>query len=225
MASERVTPAPPLRPFRRIPFTLAMLAAIVIVALLTDTQVAPLRRHLLDTLGFAPRDMIGPRWATLFTSALVTYGGWTLAGVLFMVAACVGSAESRAGTRAAALTFWGVHVLMLVTLAFLLRPPGLEPPSFATPLLPLPRDVGPSAGYFACLGLRIAHVRSRTTRRLAGLAVLAALGIALFLPSAASVDWRTERIADLIHVASFGIGWSLHALLRMRRERRAVTSG
>jgi hypothetical protein len=220
-----VTIAWPLRAIRRTPFTLAMVAAVAVVALLTDTQVGPLRQHLLDTLGFAPRDMTASRWAAIFTSALVTYGGWTLAGVLFMVVACVGSAERAAGTRTAALTFWGVHVLVLVLLAFLLRPPGLEPFAFAIPLLPLPRDVGPSAGYFACLGLRVAYVRSRKARAAAGFVVFAALGVALFVPSAAGVDWRTELLADVAHVASFGIGWGIHALRGIPRHQGTPTSG
>jgi membrane associated rhomboid family serine protease len=124
-----------------------------------------------------------------------------------MVALFVGAAEQMVGTRFAAATFWGSHLAVLVLIALILRPPGLTPPSFAEGLLPLPRDVGPSVGCFACLGLAVVCLRSSVTRSLATAGIVVTLIAALFLPPLAEVVWEVDLLADAGHIAGFVAGW------------------
>jgi hypothetical protein len=145
--------------FSRLPFTLTMLVALVIGALITNTYFDQITRHWLKRTGFAPNDLWYWRLERIFTSALVTVGGKVFWEAILMVAVFVGLAEWMTGWKRAAATFWGVHLLALVLLSLIvalflhqLRAFGLEAAEAA-------RDVGPSAGYFACLGLVSARLK------------------------------------------------------------------
>lgn len=194
---------------RRYAFTLAMLFALALAAGLTGSHVAPLAGEWRDALGFAPRDLGDLRLEKVLTSAFVTHGGWTFWRAMVMVALFVGAAERTARTRFAACTFWGVHVVVVVVTALIVQPPGFAPPSFAEPLLPLPRDVGPSIGAFACLGLALSMLRSTVVRRFVVLGALVAMVAALFLPPLAAVSPDVDLLADAGHLAGFLAGWLL----------------
>lgn len=201
---------------RRYSFTLAMLILLALTAKVTGSDFAPLAARWRDDLGFAPRDLRYVGWVKLVTSALVTHGGWTFWRAMAMVALFVGAAEHTARSRVTAATFWGVHLAVLALIAVVLRPPGLAPPPFAEGLLPLPRDVGPSVGCLACLGLAVAGLRSAVRRRLVALTVFAALIAALFLPPMAEVSRAVDLLADVSHLAGFLAGCLLGHSLRPR---------
>lgn len=196
----------PQRLPRRYPFTLAMLAALVAAALVTDSWVAEPARSWIERTGFAPRDLWAVRWERLVTSALVTYGGWTFWRAFLMVGLAVGAAERLAGSRRTALTFWGAHLLTLALLSLgffaYLAARGEEPGGSVR----LTRDVGPSAGYFACLGLALARLPAPWRRRL-GVAAVAVLLAAFVVPSPAGVEPAVDLVADLAHLLAFAVGW------------------
>ncbi len=148
-----------LASLRRFPFTLVTLFVLGISALITNTYFEQITHHWLNRTGFAPNDLWYWRLERIFTSAVVTSGGVVFWEALFFVAFAVGLAEWMTGWKLTAATFWGVHLLALILLSLImslaehqLRNIGLEASQLA-------RDVGPSAGYFACLGLVSARVK------------------------------------------------------------------
>ena len=183
-----------------------MLAGLVVGALVTNTTFQEISRHWLNRIGFAPNDLWYWRLRRIFTSALVTVGGKVFWEATLMVAVVVGLAEWMTGWKRTAATFWGVHLLSLVLLTLIvslaehqLRSMGLEADLLA-------RDVGPSAGYFACLGLVSAHLK-RPWNLVSGAALFAMFIIALFLPAAAGESAQLKFSADLAHMLAFPLGW------------------
>jgi signal transduction histidine kinase len=197
---------PLLNLFRRIPFTLLTSGGLVIAALVTNTHMEQISQRWLDRFGFAPSDLWFWRLERLFTSALVTSGGRVFWQALFFVAFAVGAAEWLAGPKRAAATFWGVHLLTLVLLSLIialmidqLHNLGLEASEVA-------RDVGPSAGYFACLGLVSARLK-RPWNWVSGGILLVVFLVALLLPAGAGENAQVKFSADLAHLMAFPLGW------------------
>jgi hypothetical protein len=190
----------------RLPFTLTTLACLVIVASVTNTSFQEVSKHWLNRAGFAPNDLWYWRIERMFTSALVTSGGKVFWEALFFVAFAVGLAEWMTGWKRTAATFWGVHLLALILLSLIismaihqLRSIGLEATEAA-------RDVGPSAGYFACLGLVSARLK-RPWHWVSGGILFAMFVVALFLPAAAGESAQLKFSADLAHMLAFPLGW------------------
>jgi hypothetical protein len=117
----------------------------------------------------------------------------------------VGVAEWLAGTRQAALTFWGVHLATLLVQSLPIVVPLHALGSSLGAALYLARDAGPSAGSFGCLGLACARLPRPWCWADGGL-VLAGLGT-VFL-----VAWFTGQdtvvvSADMAHLLAFPLGW------------------
>jgi hypothetical protein len=191
---------------RRLPFTLMMLAVLVLVALLTETHNAALSEVWLACLGFAPNDLWLLRFERLVTSAVVTYGGKVFWEALCMTLLSVGLAEWLAGTRRAVLTFWGVHLLVLLIESLLLALPLRLWAGVTGEAVSLVRDVGPSAGYFACLGLACACFPGRW-RWISLALILGGLIFAFFLPPGAGEAELVKVFADIAHLLAFPLGW------------------
>jgi hypothetical protein len=195
-----------LKIIRRLPFTLIMLAVLVLVALLTETHSARLSEEWLRLLGFAPNDLWLLRFERLFTSAVVTYGGKVFWEAMFMILVSVGLAEWLAGTRRAALTFWGVHLVVLLIESLLLAIPLRLWGGATGEAISLARDVGPSVGFFACLGLACACLLGRW-RWISLAVILVGLGFAFFLPPGPGEDEVVKIFADIAHLLAFPLGW------------------
>ncbi len=180
---------------RRIPFTLTMLAGLFAAALVTNTVFQTITHHWLNRLGFAPNDLWYGRLERIVTSAWVTSGGMVFWQAVFFIAFAVGLAEWQTGWKRAAVTFWGVHVLTLILLSFLLSLAGNSLRSFGLKASELARDVGSSAGYFACLGL--ASARSCVPERADGGILLLGFAVALFLPPGSGESAAVKFSADL----------------------------
>jgi len=201
---------------RRFPFTLAMLALLGLVGVLTNTHVTDISAQWLERLGFAPIDLLALDIGRLFTSAVVTAGGTVFWEALGMVALAVGLAEWTAGTFRAAWMFWGVHLFTLV----------LESLIFALPmhflgitlgsLVVLARDVGPSAGYFGALGLVSARLKYPWDLVTGGL-IFVGLQFAL-VHTSGSNRLGMEVSADLAHLIAFPLGWYTARLGNMKVE-------
>jgi hypothetical protein len=190
----------------RIPFTLAMLAGFVVIAVLTETHNASLSDAWLMRLGFAPNDLWFLRIERLFTSAMVTFGGRVFWESLVMILLAVGAAEWLTSTLRAALTFWSVHLVVLLASSLLIVLPLHLWGGAVGNALSLERDVGPSAGYFACLGLVSAFLPGRW-RWISFALILVGLFIALFLPPKAGESEPVKLLADLAHLLAFPLGW------------------
>jgi hypothetical protein len=203
---------------KRIPFTLIMVSLLLLVAWGTQSYFQELARSWVSRLGFAPRDFWFFRWERLILSALVTSGGYIFWFALGMVAITSGVAEWRQGSWRAALTFWGVHLvtLLLESLLFLLP---LHRLGFTQArALFFSRDVGPSAGYMASLGL-VTTFLPKPWRRVAFGAILIFLIVALFLPPRPGETQAVKLSADMAHLIAYPLGWMSAYLLGRKRTQ------
>jgi len=116
--------------------------------------------------------------------------------------------------RRAALTFWGFHLAtLLMESLFIVLPLHQTGAALGAALL-VAHDVGPSAGYFGCLGLACARFPNRHGAGLAGLLILAGSGLALFQLSGVGQDATVKLSADLAHLIAFPLGWLASGLKR-----------
>lgn len=191
---------------RRFPFTLLMLAVLGATAVFTNTHLSTLTKGWLARLGYAPRDLWLFNWQRLITSTLVTFGQSVFWQAMGMIALAVGAAEWLTGTKRTAVTFWGVHLATLLSESLLIALPLHLSGSATGTALILARDVGPSAGYFGCLGLASRRL-PRPWSWLSGTAVLVALIIALFQAPRVGQGTAVKLAADLAHLIAFPLGW------------------
>ena len=191
---------------RRIPFTLIMLTGLFLGALVTNTYFQSITHRWLNRTGFSARDLWYLRLERLFTSALVTDGGRVFWEAVLLVAIFVGLVEWTNGWKRAAATFWGVHLLSLLLLSLIISLSLHQLHALGIEASEVARDVGPSAGYFACLGLVSARLK-RPWNWASGGILFAFFVVALFLPASAGVNPRQAVSANLAHLLAFPLGW------------------
>jgi hypothetical protein len=183
-----------------------MLAGLVIGALVTNTYFQSITHHWFNRTGFAPNDLWYWRLGRLFTSALVTAGGKVFWEALLLVASLVGLAEWMTRWKRTAATFWGVHLTALVLLSLIVSLSLYQLSSIGSEAADVTRDVGPSAGYFACLGLISASQRY-LWRWVSGGVLFAFFVIAMFMPATQGESVQIKFSADLAHMLAFPLGW------------------
>ncbi len=191
---------------RRIPFSLVMLVLLLLVAWGTHSYFQELAREWVARLGFAPRDFWFFRWEQLILSALMTSGGAIFWFALGMVAVTSGVAEWKTGSWRAALTFWGIHLMTLVLESLLFLLPLHQLGFSQARAVFYSRDVGPSAGYMASLGL-VTTFLPRPWRWIVFGAVLIFLIVALSLPPRPSETQAVKFAADMAHLIAYPLGW------------------
>lgn len=191
---------------RRLPFTLFMLSGLALAALVTNTYFEQITHHWLNRTGFSPNDLWYGRLERLFTSAFVTSGGIVFWEALFFVAFAVGLAEWITGSKQTLITFWSIHLLALILLSLIISLAIHQLRNFGLETSELARDVGPSAGYFACLGLVSARLK-RPWGWISGGILLTIFIVVLFLPPAAGETAEIKFSAGLAHLLAFPLGW------------------
>jgi hypothetical protein len=192
-------------PIRRFPFTIAIVLVVAYVGLTTDSHFEPLRPNLLERFGFAPRHLPRGELLRLATSVFLTPGGPAFYLALGMLAACVGLAERRVGTWKAILAFWGIHLATLLVQSLLLAIPIHHLDLWWVKLLTVEHDVGPSAGYYGCLG--VACHKQSPKHRTWLLSVIGGILIARAVWSAMSPPaGRSTLSSDLAHLIAFPLG-------------------
>ncbi len=191
---------------RRIPFTLITLFSIAIAALTTNTFFQQITKHWLNRTGFAPNDLWYWRLERLFSSALVTSGGIVFWEALFFITFAVGLAEWMTGWKRTAATFWGVHLLSLILLSLIISVAADQLVNIGLEAAEMARDVGPSAGYFACLGLVSSRLK-HPWQWITGGALLLVFFVTLILPPGTGQNASVKFSADLAHLLAFPLGW------------------
>lgn len=191
--------------FRRFPATIGLASLVAIIGIAAETHVDRLAPELMQRFGFAPLHLVRGDLLRLLTSVVLTVGGWSFYLSWLMLVGCVGGAEALVGTRRTLATFFGVHLATLLVQSLLLALPGhlLDFPWGR--LLATEHDVGPSAGYYGCLGVVCA--RQPAGRRVRACA-------AVFLILLARLAWRlavpqevwTPLGADVAHLLAFPLG-------------------
>ncbi len=192
---------------KRLPFTLIMVAILLLVAWWTHSYVEELAREWVSRLGFAARDFWLLRWERLILSALVTSGGSIFWFGLGMVAASCGIVEWKLGSLRAAITFWGVHIATLVIESVLFLLPLLGGNFAHARALFYSQDVGPSAGYLGSLGAALSFL-PKPWRWVVFAGVLVYLGVSLYLPPRPGETAAVKLSADLAHLLAFPLGWA-----------------
>lgn len=122
-----------------------------------------------------------------------------------MLALTAAAAEHTTGSRQAALTFFGVHSITLITEGIMLRLLAYVRPTPFTSRLTRTRDVGPSAGYFGLLGLTCVRLPApwRT------ISVGGVMGMLITLatrPAHHGKHGVLQVQADLAHLLAFPLG-------------------
>ncbi len=194
------------RSFPYLPFTLIMMTGLILFAIFTNTYFEQITRHWINRIGFSPRDFWYMRFERMFTSALVTSGGRIFWQALILVGLFVGTAEWITGTKRATITFWGVHLLTLILLSLIVSLALHQLRDFGLAASEFERDVGPSAGYFACLGLLSAQLK-RPWNWVSGIILFIIFAVYLFLPPGASERAAMKFSADFAHLLAFPFGW------------------
>jgi hypothetical protein len=183
---------------QRLPFTLVMLAGIIIVGIATGTPTQPIAVAPQQRWGFAFADFSHGAWYSLFTSVLLVNRPLMFWGILLFVGGSVGIYEWLVGWRRALCLFWltdlgghlAVALLVVLPLYSLGTATGYE--------LAHSHDVGMSGGGFGCLGGWMSHLpRHWRTASLTLAAMYLLLRLLVF----------TELFPDLLHLLTFFGGY------------------
>jgi hypothetical protein len=141
----------------------------------------------------------------VFISLLLTSGGWHFYTSLIMLAIGVGWVEIVHGSLVAMSTFVGIHLatVLLMSCGIALSAKLME--SHRGHLLWYVRDVGPSAGYYGCLGMAI-HSQGAILSWIAAGIILIILSVRLITSSYHLLDDGRTMSADVAHLIAFPIG-------------------
>jgi len=203
-----------LRVGKRVPFTLAMVVAMLAVAIFQGTLAENTAPAVILYWGFGLHNLWDGRLYTLVVSTFLVHEPWELLGGILLLIGTLGVYEWIVGTRRSFVLYWSANLVAPVLSALLfLWPHYLAGTSFGLQLAAL-SDVGPSAGALGCLGAWVARLPGRY-RTGALILILAALigKMALFL----------DLDSDATHLVGFAVGLGLDRLLWARVTRRAAS--
>ena len=188
-----------------MPFTIVLLVGLLITAFFTGAYRADLSAQWMQKIGFAPNDLWLGRIEQMILSAFFTDSPKSLIQALVMTAASVGRSETVLGTERCMLVFFGIHILTLVILSLLIIWPlhFLKHPSGTS--LAFVKDVGPSAGYFGCLGNLVFMLPGRF-RLITVISAMICLSVAFFIPAESNGKKWIKNHADLAHWIAFVLG-------------------
>jgi len=174
-------------------------------ALCSESYWQPLDETWRAWVGFAPTNLLDFQWQRLLTSLLLTAGGWKFAASLVMLTVCVGLTERCYGTLATIKLFLTSHVLVLIMISVtvLVLATNVSSPSILA--LTKGRDIGPSAGYYGCLGAILMSSQS-LGKRLCILSVLSILVVRLTISTAGLPEDAAVVSADIAHLLALPLG-------------------
>ncbi len=190
---------------RRLPFTLLMLAGLIGAGIYGNSHVGLLDSAVNQHVGHSVKLLFEGQLHRIFTSLLFTAGGWRFYSSLLMFAAAVGWVELRFGSRLAMLTFFGVHLATLLLIAIGIALPLAALGTHHGRLLLQVRDVGPSAGYYGCLGVAVAGLAAKRRNWCVALNLVALL-LRLYWSATQLPEEGRMLSADLAHLIAFPLG-------------------
>ena len=194
-----------IRAVLRCPFTLGMLASLVVAGIYGKTHVGLLDSQVRHHAGYSVRLLVEGELHRGFTSLFFTAGGWHFYSSLMMLAVAVGWVESSYGTVRAATAFVGIHLATLLLMSVGVASLYAMIETHRGSLLWEVKDVGPSAGYYGCLGLAIAGMSPGLR-----LSVIGAIMVVLMSRLAWSSFHLPENghvmSADIAHLIAFPFG-------------------
>lgn len=194
-----------LRLVARCPFTVLMACLLIAAGVYGRAHVGPLDSEVHQQAGHSPHLLWRGEWQRVFTSLLFTAGGWRFYSSLVMLVLAVGWVESAISTPIAIVSFVGIHLstLLLMSLGIALTTSVFE--SHRGNLLWYVQDVGPSAGYYGCLGLMILSLAPNLRLPLA-LGIVVLLGLRLAWSAYHLHEGGQHFSADVAHLIAFPLG-------------------
>ncbi len=191
--------------FSEFRFTLVSATLLTSFAFWSNSHSSRLSDVWRTAIGFSPLSTVELQWHRPLTSLLFTAGDRIFLQSLIMLCICVGLCEQRFRTATTTLVFFASHLIVTVGLAlFVILPFHTAGAEWAT-VLASEKDVGPSAGYYGCLGFWIASLNSRH-RRILILCLILVLAVRLVF-SLEKIELNPATVsADLGHLAAFPLG-------------------
>lgn len=188
-------------------FTLGMSLIFVLVAFFTNSITELVEDFLGELYGFAPKHLIASSEVLrLFTSAILTHGSDYFVRALFMFILLIGWLEHKKGSLIAAYSFWGVHLLTLLTMTLLITISYAITEHEILFTIYHAADLGPSDGYLGVLGILIASLE-RSLSITVYLLVMALFVLMLWYHQQA-----LALSADIAHLIAFSWGYGLTLL-------------
>ncbi|MCP4189139.1 MAG: hypothetical protein GY768_00775 [Planctomycetaceae bacterium] len=190
--------------FRRLLLTIALLVIMCLAGIISGSYSEALSNAWYEKWGSSPAELQQGHWLELFSSMAFTTGGSSFYFSVIMLAICVGTAELQFGFTRTLTTFFGVHVVTLVVIATGITIAARLQISLGETLYYV-MDVGPSAGYYGCLGLVIGS-RKPTVRRLALIVIMGVLTARLAWSAFYLPENGRMLSADVAHAIAFPLG-------------------
>ena len=189
----------------RIPFTIILLMVLIVAGIYGRTHMGPIDERVHGDFGHSPQLLWAGGVYRLITSPLLTAGGVRFYASLFMLGIAVGWAELQFGFWKTLLVFVGIHLTTLLIMfgGIALALSLIE--SHRGHLLWYARDVGPSAGYYGCLGLAITSL-SPQIRTVALVTIISILAIRLGWSAYHLPEEGRVLSADIAHLIAFPLG-------------------
>ncbi len=205
-----------IRLLRRFPFTVAMLLSLAVVGVYLRSHVGLLDADVHRRVGFSTGHLLAGQFHRLFGSLLFTAGGWRFYASLGMLTVSVGWAESAFGTVRTMLTFFGAHLATSLILGLVVAIPLTLVGSPWGKLLFYASDVGPSAGYYGCLGLAMTTLSRE--KRYYVVVVLIVLLVRLGQAAVTLPEQGRALSANLAHLIAFLLAIATASWLRLRQR-------
>ncbi len=189
----------------RLPFTFTMLTILIAAGVYGRSHVGLLDESLYARAGYSMRLMLEGQVHRAVTSLFFTPGGWRFYSSIAMFALAVGYVEWNFGTPRSLLTFFGVHFATLAVMTIGVLGLNTITHTHRGYLLWHVQDVGPSAGYYGCLGLALAGLVSQSRWP-----IIVAIATVLIARAAWSFAHLPEDgrmlSASLAHLIAFALG-------------------
>ncbi|HEY1105040.1 MAG TPA: phosphatidylglycerol lysyltransferase domain-containing protein, partial [Agromyces sp.] len=193
-----------LRFAARVPFTIALMATLVMVGIATGTLTAPATEaDWYETFAYGVPSFVDGRWWTVVTGTFLVAAPWGYLILAVLVPLGVGWLELVRGTGRAAAYFFGGQLVAVIGSAVVIAGLAEMGSSWAQGLV-VQVDVGPSGGLFA--GMTAAAAALASPWRGRALLVLTAFTLVsvLFLGSVADVEHATAvGLVLLMNARSF----------------------
>ncbi|MGI9472927.1 MAG: rhomboid family intramembrane serine protease [Rubripirellula sp.] len=192
----------------RFKFTLCASITLIVVAVASDSYWRPLPKAWREALGFAPTNLLDLQWHRLLTSLLLTAGEWKFLASALMLAFSLGIAEARFGTWQTVKLFFTSHLAVLVALSLLVLGVSVSLQTDWAIQLSESRDIGPSAGYYGCLGAILALL-SKSARVPIFIGIETVLAARLMYSIGRLPEDPSVVSADIAHLVAFPLGMCL----------------
>jgi len=205
----RTTVTLSVRAMRTVPFTLLLIASILVTAAITNTLARPIPPDLLARWGFGRDQILAGRSYQLLFAQFQILKPYMAISITTMVLVFVGAAEYRLGTWRAALSFFAGHIVGYiggVSAASLLGRAGVEWAQRAS----LMADVGASNGAFGAAGAVLLFMGGRSRK-------VVFLLISAFIVGSLLIE---KRLWDIEHLFAFSTGLAVGRIYLWRAGRR-----